>query len=142
MAGTDSKANALAGTVKDHVETFHDDSAHDSACGGLRDGKLVAVILRGGHILHWAQVLLQGEKSCQLCPRLPPAQCWAGSGPANAHLGKDGDPEGLVGGLSHQVEGQNGEDVPGGGADLPANQLLPQPEAIWELLRLPEGKER
>lgn len=67
---------------------------------------------------------------------------WAGSSQVNTHLGQDGDPEGLVGGLSHQVQGQDWEDVPRGGADLPANQLLPQPEAVWELFRLPEGKGR
>lgn len=65
MAGTDSKADALAGTVKDHVEALHDNGAHDSACGGLGDGKLVAVVLRGGHVLHRAQVLLPEERCCQ-----------------------------------------------------------------------------
>lgn len=76
----------------------------------------------------------------ELCPpradQLPPALL------LSAHLGQDGDAEGLVGGLPHQVEGQDRKDVPGGGADLPANQLLPQPEAVWELLCLPEGKGR
>lgn len=65
MAGTDSEADALAGTVEDHVEALHDNSTHDGACGGLGDGKLVAVILRGGHVLHRAQVLLQEERRRQ-----------------------------------------------------------------------------
>lgn len=65
MAGTDGEANALAGTVKDHIEALHDNGTHDSACGGLGDGKLVAVVLRGGHVLHRAQVLLPEERCHQ-----------------------------------------------------------------------------
>lgn len=52
------------------------------------------------------------------------------------YLWKNGDAEGLVADLTHQVEGDDWEDVPGGGACLPAHQLLPEPEAVGELLRL------
>lgn len=54
------------------------------------------------------------------------------------YLRKDGNAEGLIGDLAHQVEGDDRENVPRGGACLPAHQLLPQPEPIWELLRLCE----
>ena len=62
MAGTDGEADALVGTVEDHIEALHDNGAHDGARGGLGNGELVAVVLRGGHVLHWAQVLLQEER--------------------------------------------------------------------------------
>lgn len=66
---------------------------------------------------------------CVLClPRSP--------APAGTYLWEDGDAEGLVADLAHQVEGDDREDAPGRGARLPADQLLPQPEAVGELLRL------
>ena len=52
------------------------------------------------------------------------------------YLWEDGDLEGLVAVLAHQIEGDDGEYGPGGGASLPAHQLLPQPEARRKLLRL------
>lgn len=84
MAGADSEADALAGAVEDHVEALHDDSAHDGAGGGLRDGELVAVVLRGGHILHRPQVLLhQGKLSA-------PAQGCRGRAGGRAHPAQPG----------------------------------------------------
>lgn len=52
------------------------------------------------------------------------------------YLWKNGDAEGLVGDLTHEVERDDWENVPGGGACLPAHQLLTQPKAIWKLLCL------
>lgn len=64
MAGAHSKADAFLFSVKDHIEAFHDDSPHHGTSAGLGHGKLIAVLLGGGHVLYWAQVLLneQNEK--------------------------------------------------------------------------------
>lgn len=53
-----------------------------------------------------------------------------------SYLRQDGDSEGLVVVLTHQVEGDDWEDVPRCGASLPTYQLLPQPEPRGKLLRL------
>lgn len=52
------------------------------------------------------------------------------------YLRQDGDSEGLVMVLTHQVEGDDWEDVPRCVASLPTYQLLPQPEPRGKLLRL------
>lgn len=59
------------------------------------------------------------------------------------YLRQDGDSEGLVVVLTHQVEGDDWEDVPRCGASLPTYQPLPQPELRGKLLRLGKkaGKE-
>lgn len=61
MASADRKANAPLSPVKDHVEALHDHGPHDGAGGGLGDGKLVALVLGGSHVLDWSQVLLREE---------------------------------------------------------------------------------
>lgn len=58
MAGADSKANSFLLTVKDHIETLHDHSSHHCPSAGLGNSKLIAVLLGGGHVLYWSQVLL------------------------------------------------------------------------------------
>jgi len=55
---------------------------------------------------------------------------------ATTYLWEDGDPEGLVVVFTHQVEGDDGEDVPGCRAGLPTDQLLPEPEPRGELFGL------
>lgn len=62
MAGADSKADAFLFPVEDHVETFHDDGPHHCTSARLGHGKLIAVLLGGGHFLYWAQVLLHKQK--------------------------------------------------------------------------------
>lgn len=52
------------------------------------------------------------------------------------YLWQDRDAEGLVAVFTHQVERDDREDVPGGGARLPAHQLLTQPKPRRELLSL------
>lgn len=52
------------------------------------------------------------------------------------YLRQDGYSEGLVAVFAHQVQGDDGEDVPGRRAGLPTHQLLPQPEPRGKLLRL------
>lgn len=52
------------------------------------------------------------------------------------YLRQDGDSEGLIVVFTHQVEGDDWEDVPGCCAGLPTYQLLPQPEPRGELLCL------
>lgn len=87
VAGADCEADALAGTVEHDVETLHDDGAHDGARGGLGDGELVAVVLRGGHVLHRPQVLLQGQRWRQGRGRAAlPTQHGLGSGQGPAGL--------------------------------------------------------
>lgn len=46
----------------------------------------------------------------------------------HTNLWQDGDAERLVFVLTHQVEGDHWEDVPGCGARLPTYQLLAQPK--------------
>lgn len=57
------------------------------------------------------------------------------------YLRQDGDSEGLVVVLTHQVEGDDWEDVPWCGASLPTYQPLPQPELRGKLLRLGKKKQ-
>lgn len=52
------------------------------------------------------------------------------------HLRQDGDSEGLVVVFTHQVEGDDWEDVPRRSASLPTDQLLSEPEPRGELLSL------
>lgn len=62
MAGADGKSNAFPLAVEHHIESLHDDGTHDGARAGLGHGKLIAVLLGRGHVLHRSQVLLQGDK--------------------------------------------------------------------------------
>lgn len=48
--------------------------------------------------------------------------------PQRSYLRQDGNTERLVAVFTHQVQGDDWEDVPGGGARQPAHQLLTQPE--------------
>lgn len=52
------------------------------------------------------------------------------------HLRQDGDSEGLVVVFTHQVEGDDWEDVPRRSAGLPTDQLLSEPEPRGKLLSL------
>lgn len=55
---------------------------------------------------------------------------------AATYLRQDGDSEGLVVVFTHQVEGDDREDVPGCSAGLPTHQLLSEPEPGGELFGL------
>lgn len=52
------------------------------------------------------------------------------------YLGQDRDPKGLIVVFTHQVERDDREDVPGRGAGLPTDQLLPKPEPRGKLFSL------
>lgn len=62
MAGANSKADAFLFSVEDHIEAFHDDSPHHCTSARLGNGKLIAVLLGGCHVLYWPQVLLRTQK--------------------------------------------------------------------------------
>lgn len=62
MAGAHSKANPFLFTVKDHIETLHDDGPHHCPSARLRHGKFIAVLLGRGHIFYWPQVLLNRNR--------------------------------------------------------------------------------
>lgn len=62
MAGADSKADSFLLTVKDHIETLHDDGPHHSPGARLGHSKFIAVFLGRGHIFYWPQVLLNRNR--------------------------------------------------------------------------------
>lgn len=56
------------------------------------------------------------------------------------YLWQDGDFEGLVVVFTHQIEGDDWEDVPWRSAGLPTHQLLSEPESSRKLLGLRRKK--